>query len=58
MTEYLAGLATKIVAALDDFARDYDPYECGLPVYGPTMDDMVEIVMKLLKECGGSAHAN
>lgn len=41
-------MALEIIQALDNFARNHDAYEYGLPVHGSKMDDMVDIVVKFL----------
>jgi len=38
----------KMIAVLDQYARDTDPYEYGLPVYSGHNDQMAQIVIREL----------
>ena len=38
-----------IILALDEYGRDYDQYEFGLPAYDSKMDDMIAIVRAILR---------
>jgi hypothetical protein len=44
-------LATDIVNQLDDYARDYDPYEYGLPTHDSHLENMYEIIKRLISSC-------
>ena len=44
-------LATDIVNQLDDYARDYDQYEYGLPTHDEHLEKQVEIVKRLISSC-------
>lgn len=41
-------IAEKIIYALDEYARDYNAYEYGLPTYDIHMDDMIKIVNDII----------
>ena len=41
-------LATEIVNQLDDYARDYDPYEYGLPTHDGHLEKQIEIIKRLI----------
>jgi hypothetical protein len=44
-------LATDIVNQLDDYARDYNPYEYGLPSHDSHLENMYEIIKRLISSC-------
>ena len=44
-------LATDIVNQLDDYARDYNPYEYGLPTHDEHLERQVEIIKRLISSC-------
>ena len=41
-------LATDIVMELDEYARNYNSYEYGLPVHDPHLERQVEIIKQLI----------
>ena len=44
-------LATDIVNQLDDYARDCDPYEYGLPTDDGHLEKQIEIIKRLIRSC-------
>lgn len=42
--------ALEIISQLNSYATDTDPYEFGLPNYGTDLDNMVDIVLNILKQ--------
>ena len=41
--------AEEIIARLDDYAREHDPYEYGLPGFNEAIDEMKKIIIEVLK---------
>ncbi len=44
-------LATDIINELDSYARDYDPYEYGLPTHDAHLENQKAIIKALISSC-------